>query len=142
MIEADFREPSISLQYQLWSLSRSSFYYASRPIGTEDMELMRLKDEQYLQTPFFGSRSMAQHFRRQGRKVNRKRIRRLMRLMGIEAVDPKPHTSRPHPDHEIYSCLLRDLCIDQANQVWNADITYVPMSRWFMYSECGHHDRK
>jgi putative transposase len=95
MIEADFREPSISLQYQYLNLSWSSFYYAPRPIGPEDLELMRLVDEQYLITPFFGSRSMAQHFRRQGRKFNLKRIRRLMRLMRIEVVDPKPHTSRP-----------------------------------------------
>jgi putative transposase len=133
MIEAGVREPSISRQCQLLGLSRSSFYYAPRPIDPEDLELMRLIDEQYLKTPFFGSRSMARHFRRQGRRVNRKRIQRLMRLMGIEAVYPKPHTSRPHPQHRIYPYLLRDLNIEHANQVWAADITYVPMSHGFMY---------
>jgi putative transposase len=94
---------------------------------------MRLIDEQYLKTPVYGSRSMARHFRRQGRTINRKRIQRLMRLMGIEAVYPKPHTSRPHPQHRIYPYLLRDLTVDHANQVWAADITYVPMARGFMY---------
>lgn len=133
MIEAGVGEPSISRQCQLLGLSRSSFYYAPRPIDPEDLELMRLIDEQYLKTPFFGSRSMARHFRRQGRRVNRKRIQRLMRLMGIEAVYPKPHTSRAHPQHRIYPYLLRDLSIDYVNQVWAADITYVPMSRGFMY---------
>jgi len=73
---------------------------------------MRLIDEQYMKTPSYGSRSMARHFRRQGRKVNRKRIQRLMRLMGIEAIYPKPHTSRPHPEHKIYPYLLRNLTID------------------------------
>jgi putative transposase len=133
MIEAGVGEPSISRQCQLLGLSRSSFYYPPRPIDPEDLELMRLIDEQYLKTPFFGSRSMARHFRRQGRRVNRKRIQRLMRLMGIEAVYPKPHTSRPHPQHRIYPYLLRDLNIEHANQVWAADITYVPMSHGFMY---------
>jgi len=94
---------------------------------------MRLIDEQYLKTPTYGSRSMARHFRRQGRWVNRKRIQRLMRVMGIEAIYPKPHTSRPHPEHKIYPYLLRDLSIDHTNHVWSADITYVPMARGFMY---------
>jgi len=83
MIEPERLEPSISRQCRLLGISRSSFYYAPRPMDPEDLELMRLIDEQYVKTPFFGSRSMARHFRRQGRKVNRKRIRRLMRLMGI-----------------------------------------------------------
>jgi len=126
-------EPSISRQCRLLGISRSSFYYAPQPMDPEDLELMRLIDEQYLKTPFFGSRSMARHFRRQGRKVNRKRIQRLMRLMGIEAVYPKPHTSRPHPEHQIYPYLLRNLTIDHPNHVWSADITYVPMARGFMY---------
>jgi putative transposase len=108
-------------------------YYAPVPISAEDLELMRLIDEQYLKTPTFGSRSMVRHFWRQGRKVNRKRIQRLMRRMGIEAVYPKPHTSRPHPEHRIYPYLLRDLTVDHPNQVWAADITYVPMARGFMY---------
>ena len=133
MIEPELREPSISRQCQLLSLSRSSFYYAPVPISAEDLELMRLIDEQYLKTPTYGSRSMARHFWRQGRKVNRKRIQRLMRLMGIEAVYPKPHTSRPHPEHRIYPYLLSGTDHRSPNQVWAADITYVPMSRGFMY---------
>jgi putative transposase len=129
MIEPESSEPSISRQCQLLGLSRSSFYYAPRPIDPEDLELMRLIDEQYLKTPTYGSRSMARHFRRQGCWVNRKRIQRLMRLMGIEAIYPKPHTSRPHPEHKIYPYLLRDLTIDHANHVWAADISVLQQRR-------------
>jgi putative transposase len=129
MIESELRQASISRQCQLLGLSRSLFYYAPCPINPDDLELMRLIDEQYLKTQTYGSRSMARHFRRQGRKINRKRIQRLMRLMGIEAIYPKPHTSRPHPEHRIYPYLLRDLAIDHANQIWASDITYVPMSQ-------------
>lgn len=133
MIDPGHRELSISRQCRLLAIRRSSFYYTPKPMNPEDLELMRLIDEQYLKTPFYGSRSMVRHFRRQGRKVNRKRIQRLMRLMGIEAVYPKPHTSRPHPEHQIYPYLLRNLAIDRPNQVWAADITYVPMAYGFMY---------
>ena len=126
-------KPSISRQCHLLDIGRSSFYYKPRRIKPEDLELMRLIDEQYMKTPSYGSRSMVRHFRRQGRKVNRKRIQRLMRLMGIEAIYPKPHTSRPHPAHKIYPYLLRDLTIDRPNQVWATDITYVPMAQGFMY---------
>lgn len=133
MIEPETREPSISRQCQLLDLNRSSFYYQPQPIKVEDLELMRLIDEQYLKTPSYGSRSMARHFKRQGRKVNRKRIQRLMRLMGIEAIYPKPHTSRPYPENRIYPYLLRNLKIDHVNQVWASDITYIPMARGFMY---------
>ena len=129
IIEPELREPSISRQCQLLSLSRSSFYYAPIPISAEDLELMRRIDEQYLKTPTFGSRSMVRHFWRQGRKVNRKRIQRLMRIMGIEAVYPKPHTSRPHPQHRIYPYLLRGLTIDHPNQVWAADISVLQQRR-------------
>ena len=94
---------------------------------------MRLIDEQYLKTPSWGSRSMRNHLRRLGYKVNRKRIQRLMRNMGLEAIYPKPRTSRPHPEHKVYPYLLRNLAIDHPNQVWAADITYIPMSRGFMY---------
>ena len=94
---------------------------------------MRLIDEQYLKTPCWGSRSMRNHLRRLGYKVNRKRVQRLMRIMGIEAIYPKPRTSRPHPQHKVYPYLLRDLTVDRPNQVWAADITYVPMNRGYMY---------
>ena len=99
----------------------------------EDLELMRLIDEQYLKTPCWGSRSMRNHLRRLGYRVNRKRIQRLMRIMGLEAIYPRPRTSRPHPEHKVYPYLLRDLTIDRPDQVWSADITYIPMSRGFMY---------
>jgi putative transposase len=99
----------------------------------EDLNLMRLIDEQFLKTPTWGSRSMRNHLRRLGYKVNRKRIQRLMRIMGLEPIYPKPRTSRPHPDHKVYPYLLRDLTIDRPNHVWTADITYIPMRRGFMY---------
>ncbi len=94
MIEPHLRTPSISRQCQLLSLSRSSLYYTPAPVSAEELELMRLIKKQHLKAPTFGSRSMVQHFRQQGRQVNRKRIQRLMRLMGIEAVYPKPNTIR------------------------------------------------
>jgi len=94
---------------------------------------MRLIDEQYLKEPVWGSRSMTTFLRRKGWKINRKRVQRLMRKMGLEAVYPKPKTSKPHPEHKIYPYLLRGLTIDRPNQVWATDITYVPMHRGFMY---------
>jgi transposase len=90
-------------------------------------------DEQYLKTPSWGSRFRGNHLRRLGYKINRKKVQRLMRLMGLEAIYPKPKTSRPHPDHKVYSYLLRNLTIDRPNQVWAADSTYIPMNRGFMY---------
>jgi putative transposase len=94
---------------------------------------MRLIDEQYLKRPVWGSRAMTTFLRRQGWKINRKRVQRLMRTMGLEAVYPRPKTSKPHPEHKIYPYLLRNLVIDRPNQVWATDITYVPMHRGFMY---------
>jgi putative transposase len=115
-------------------ISRSSFYYKRKKIKKEDLELMRIIDEQYLKTPVYGSRSMRNYLRRLGyKKINRKRVQRLMRLMGLEAIYPKPKTSKPHPEHKIYPYLLRGLKIDHPNQVWAADITYIPLKRGFMY---------
>ena len=133
MIDPHNKKLSLSRQCKLVRLSRSSIYYKPRPIKPEDLELMRLIDEQYMKTPNYGSRSMTSFLRRLGHRVNRKRIQRLMRLMGLEAIYPKPKTSRPHPDHRIYPYLLKGLTIDRANQVWAADITYIPMARGFMY---------
>jgi putative transposase len=131
----DPREPRLSIarQCRLLDIQRSSFYYKAKPVKAEDLELMRLIDAQYLRTPIWGSRSMRNHLRRLGCKINRKRVQRYMRLMGLEAIYPKPRTSRPHPEHKIYPYLLRNLSIDHPNQVWTADITYVPMNRGFMY---------
>jgi putative transposase len=124
---------SILSQCRLLGISRSSFYYQPKPVKEGDLELMRLIDEQFLKTPTWGSRSMRNHLRRLGYKVNRKRIQRLMRIMGLEPIYPKPRTSRPHPDHKVYPYLLRDKTIDRPNQVWSTDITYIPMRRGFMY---------
>ena len=131
----NFQDPqvSVSRQCRLLDLSRASVYYKPVEIAPQDLALMRLIDEQYLKTPFYGSRSMTRHFRRLGYHINRKHIQRLMRLMGLEAIYPKPKTSQPHPEHKIYPYLLRDLVIDHPNQVWAADITYIPMARGFMF---------
>ena len=94
---------------------------------------MRLIDRQYLETPFYGSRQMTAWLRRQGYGVNRKRVQRLMGLMGLQATVPGPHTSRPHPQNPVYPYLLRQLALTNSNLVWCADITYVPMPRGFLY---------
>jgi len=132
----DSSEPNLSVmrQCQLLNISRASFYYQHKPVKAEDLELMRLIDEQYLKTPSWGSRSMRNHLRRLGYRINRKKVQRLMRLMGLEAIYPKPKTSRrPHPQHKVYPYLLKNLKINRPNQVWAADITYIPMNRGFMY---------
>ena len=133
MIDTSDRKLSISKQCKILKINRSTVYYKKRPIKSLDLEQMKLIDEQYLKTPSWGSRSMRNHLRRLGYKVNRKRVQRLMRLMGIEAIYPKPKTSRPHPAHRVYPYLLRNLKIDHPNQVWAADITYIPMCHGFMY---------
>ena len=133
MVNPKDTKVSITRQCRLLNINRSSYYYQQKPIKPEDLDLMRLIDEQYLKTPTWGSRSMRNHLRRLGYKVNRKRVQRLMRLMGLEAIYPKPKTSRPHPEHKIYPYLLRNLNIKRPNQVWTADITYIPMNHGFMY---------
>ena len=133
MIDKDNKTLSISRQCRLLTVNRSAFYYNPKPMNPEDLDLMRRIDEFYLNTPTAGSRTMRNYLRRQGYKINRKRVQRLMRLMGLEAIYPKPKTSRPHPEHKVYPYLLRELTIDRSNQVWAADITYIPMSRGFMY---------
>jgi len=94
---------------------------------------MRLIDEQFMKTPYYGARQMTRHLRREGYGVNRKRIGRLMRNMGLSAIYQKPNTSKPHPEHKIYPYLLRGMMINQPNQVWCTDITYIPMRRGFLY---------
>jgi putative transposase len=133
MIDRGHKKLSLSCQCRLVDISRGSIYYKPSPISAENLKLMRLMDEQYLKTPFSGSRGMTNHLRRLGYKVNRKRVRRLMRLMGLEAIYPKPKTSKAHPGHKIYPYLLKGLTIDQPNQVWSADITYIPMNKGHMY---------
>jgi putative transposase len=123
----------IVAQCRLLKVARSTLYHRSAPVSADDLRLMRWLDEQYLTTPFYGSRRMVAVLRRDGEVVNRKRVRRLMRLMGIEAIYQKPNTSRRHPEHKVYPYLLRDLVIDRPNQVWCADITYIPLAKGFVY---------
>jgi len=133
MLEPKTSKLSLSRQCRLLSISRSSVYYKPSGVETGDLELMGLIDDQYLKTPFYGSRSMTHHLKRQGYPVNRKRIQRLMRQMGLEAIYPKPRTSRKYPGHKVYPYRLRDLSIGRPNQVWAADITYIPMNQGFMF---------
>jgi putative transposase len=133
MVDPAHPNLSIFRQYRLLKINRSTYYYKKRPIKTVDLKLMELIDKQYLKTPTWGSRSMRNYLRRLGYKVNRKRIQRWMRLMGLEAIHPKRRTSRTHPEHKVYPYLLRNMKIDRPNQVWAADITYIPMARSFMY---------
>ncbi|WP_431194122.1 IS3 family transposase [Pseudodesulfovibrio nedwellii] len=106
---------------------RSTFYYTPKGESAFNLQLMRLIDEQFMETPFFGSRQMKRHMVNSGYVVGRRRIRRLMRKMGLSAVYQKPRTTTPHPEHRIYPYLLRGLRIDLPNQVWCTDITYIPM---------------
>jgi putative transposase len=124
---------SIRRQCELLGLNRSTLYYRGVAETETNLCLMRLIDEQYLQTPFYGSRRMAIWLQEKGHTVNRKRVQRLMRLMGLEAIYPKPKLSRRAANHRIYPYLLRGLKVERPNQVWAADITYLPMSRGFMY---------
>ncbi|MFN3077454.1 MAG: IS3 family transposase, partial [Alphaproteobacteria bacterium] len=133
MVERAHPSLSVVRQCQLLDLARSSVYYRPAPADPEDLALMRAIDEQYLKTPSFGTRRMAVMLRRQGHAVNRKRVQRLMRLMGTLAIYQKPNTSKKHPTHEIFPYLLRDLKINRVNQVWCAGITYIPMAMGFLY---------
>ena len=123
LVDRSAADLSIVAQCRLLKVARSTLYYRAAPGSADDLRLMRCLDEQYLATPFYGSRRMVAVLRRVGEVVNRKRVRRLMRLMGIEAIYQKPNTSRRHPEHKVYPYLLRDLVIDRPNQVWCADIT-------------------
>jgi putative transposase len=133
MIELNHPRLSVRRQCELMGLSRSSVYYQPACETAENLHLMRRMDEQYLKTPFYGSRRMTVWLNRQGCAVNRKRVQRLMRLMGLEAIYPRPRTSIVNPSHKIYPYLLRDLAIIHPHQVWSTDITYIPMPQGFMY---------
>lgn len=133
LIEAEHPEISIARQCELLEFSRSSYYYEPCVESAENLALMRLIDEQYLETPFYGSRRMTAHLQAQGHIVNHKRIARLMGVMGIEALYQKPRTSIPNKEHIVYPYLLRNVPIERVNQVWSTDITYIPMQRGFLY---------
>ena len=133
LVQKDHPGLSVVLQSSLLGLSRSAVYYQGKGQTAYNLELMRLIDEQFLDTPYYGSRQMTRWLRRQGHRVNRKRIGRLMGLMGLSVIYQKPNTSRPHPDHKVYPYLLRNVEVTRPNQVWSTDITYIPMRRGFLY---------
>jgi putative transposase len=124
---------SVSQQCALLGLSRSSFYYEPATESAANLALMALIDRAYTAHPFRGSRGMTAWLRGEGHAVNRKRVQRLMRLMGLEAVYPKPKLSAGGVGHKVYPYLLRDVAIERVNQVWSTDITYIPMPNGFMY---------
>jgi putative transposase len=114
-------------------LNRSSWYYQPAQEDSYNLWLMRELDEQYTKTPFYGVRRMTTHLRRLGHEVNPKRVRRLLRTMGLEAVYPKPKLSQPHPEHKLFPYLLRGVMIERCNQVWSTDITYIRLEKGFVY---------
>ena len=129
MIDPEHPHLSVTRQCALVSIGRSTFYRALTPDTAENPALMRLIDEQFLETPWYGTR----HLRRLGHAVGRKRVRRLMAKIGLAAIYQRPRTAIPLPEHRIYPYLLRNLVVDRTNQVWCADITYIPMRRGFLY---------
>jgi putative transposase len=133
LVEPDHAEISIRRQCDLLGVSRASWYYEPTGETEENLRLMRLLDEQYTRTPFYGCRRMVAWLETQGHGVNRKRVTRLMELMGIEAVYPKPNLSKPAEGHTVYPYLLRGVKIARVNQVWSTDITYIRMAHGFVY---------
>jgi len=132
-LDRDHPDLSIRWQCAMLGVARSSVYRQPRPVNDNDLEAMRRIDALFTARPFFGARRIARTLSEGGFPIDRKRARRLMRLMGIEALGPKPRTTKPAPEHKIYPYLLRDLTIDRPNQVWAADITYIPIGRGFLY---------
>jgi putative transposase len=114
-------------------MPRSSFYYAAKPVPADDLRIMRMLDQQYTETPFYGIRRMTAWLQRNGESVNHKRVQRLLRLMGLYAMTPKKSLSKPNPGHKVYPYLLRDLPITHVNQVWSTDITYIRLDSGFAY---------
>jgi len=132
-VEWDHDDLSVRRQCELLGLNRSTLYYHGVGESKENLRLMRLIDEQYLRRPFYGSRRMQDWLESQGHEVNRKRVQRLMRTMGLVAIYPKPRLSLAAKDHKIYPYLLRNVAIIRPNQVWSTDITYIRMAHGFMY---------
>lgn len=133
MIEVDHSELSILKQCELLGLPRSSYYRDPVLETEENFELMRLIDEEYTRHPFLGSRGMRNYLCRQGHRVNRKRVQRLMRLMGLASIAPQKKTSVPLPGHKVYPYLLRGIDINRPNRVWASDITYIRLKRGFVF---------
>ena len=130
-------EPHHSLsktrQCGILRLPRSSYYYQPRPVDDAELTLLRLMDEQYLKTPQYGARSYVTWFERQGIEVGRKKAASMMKTLGIVSIAPKPKTSIPGKQHKVYPYLLRDKVVNQPNQVWASDVTYVPLEKGFAY---------
>jgi len=124
---------SVARQCRLLDISRSGVYYRPSGVSEEDLNLMKMIDRQYLATPFYGARKIAVWLKHKGQVVNRKRVRRLMRMMGLKAIYRRPRTSMPAAGNKIYPYLLRGMEITRPNQVWAADITYIPLARGFAY---------
>lgn len=133
MIEPKDATLSVRTQCELVRVSRSGLYYEPQPTSADELDLMRRLDELHLKWPHLGSRKLAKELRKQGLRINRKHVQRLMRLMEMIALVPKPDTSRPAPEHPVYPYLLRNLEICRVNQVWATDITYIPLDRGFAY---------
>jgi putative transposase len=132
MIDRDI-EISISRQCELLQIHRSGLYYSPAAETEENLQLMRMMDEQYLNTPFYGIRKLTKWLTKQGYRINHKRVKRLMKLIRWQTLYRKPNTSRKNKEHKIYPYLLKNLKIDHCNQVWGIDITYIPMRRGFLY---------
>ena len=128
------KDLSIRRQCELLSLNRSSLYYAKQPQNQEDLAIMEAIDRQYTLDPCYGIRRMTAHLKKnEDFDVNHKRVRRLMRLMGLMAIYQKPKTTQRNPQHAVYPYLLRNLSVERPNQVWATDITYIPMAHGFVY---------
>ena len=132
MINRDHKLP-LTRQAELLNISRGAIYYKSRDVSAADLKIMRRLDALHLDYPFAGSRMLRDMLVREGISVGRRHVRALMKKMGIEAIYRRPNTSKAAPGHKIYPYLLRGLKIDRANQVWAMDITYIPMTRGFIY---------
>jgi putative transposase len=133
LVEPENRRISVRRQCELLGLNRSSIYYRERPEAVEDAFLMRLIDEQYTRTPFYGYRRMTIYLQNLGYKVNHKRVKRLMRKLGLEAIYPKPNLSKPNKEHLTFPYLLKDRLISKPNEVWATDITYIRLQSGFIY---------
>ncbi len=133
LVRRSYKGLSLKRQCQALNISRSSFYYQTRPTSDDSLQLMKRMDEIFMLYPFYGSRQMVNHLCRENIIVGRHRVRRLMRIMGLQTIYRRPRTSIPHPENKVYPYLLRKLPITRANHVWCADITYIPMQKGFLY---------
>jgi putative transposase len=133
LIEAAHPQISIARQCDLVGLPRATYYYHTQGESAENLTLMRLLDQQYTDTPYYGIRRMTAWLRSQGYAVNHKRVARLLHTMGLETIYPKPRLSQPHPAHRVYPYLLRGVPITRVNQVWSTDITYIRLHGGFLY---------